>query len=51
VIIIAAQATVGLIQYTTGLPATLVGIHVALAATFWAAINITVVQMMYPVSE
>lgn len=50
-VLIGLQAIVGITQYLTGLPAALVGVHVALAATLWAFINIAAVTLMYSPSE
>ena len=46
--IVAAQAIVGNIQYLTGLPATLVAVHVTLAASFWATTNVLYAALMCP---
>jgi cytochrome c oxidase assembly protein subunit 15 len=42
------QAIVGYTQFFTGLPALLVAIHVALAATLWAYVNVLVLSMKLP---
>jgi cytochrome c oxidase assembly protein subunit 15 len=43
--LVTTQALVGIGQFALGLPALLVAIHVALAASFWASVNVLYVQM------
>jgi cytochrome c oxidase assembly protein subunit 15 len=48
--LLAAQMTVGEVQYRTHLPWWLVLVHVTLAATVWAAVSVFAIRLWRPLS-